>query len=461
MRKGTVIAFAIALLVWAGPVRAGGSAGGETFQFLNLDVDARAVGLGGAYSAIATDANALHYNPAGLAAIDLHRVVFLHNQHIAGLSQQYAAYASPMGWGLNINRLGSEGVPRTTISNPNGDGLGQATYSDLSIGAGYGHRLNDSFAVGFGLKFLDGNIDNTHANGYALDLGAILRVKRTADRLRFGFAIQNMGPAVTYQKAEENLPLLFRFASAYEFDLLNGENTVVAELDKGRTEKIIFKLGVERIIGRVMALRFGYDGRNDAGPGFTLGTGFRTGDLSFDYAFVPFGDLGTGHRASIAFAWGGSMMKKKEAALLPPIRQVAEGDRSNESVEALFAVADKAMEEERFPDAHKALVDAFSQFTADDKRRVFFFSRLGYLNLIQGQIGAAAFAYEEAVWTATQFGAPSSVVANVYRGFARCRSIQGRRPEARALLRKALEASLDQKMEATIRADLAELEAAR
>jgi len=38
--------------------------------------------------------------------------------------------------------------------------------------------------------------------------------------------------------------------------------------------------------------------------GLTSGVGFRLGDLTMDYAFVPYGDLGLTHRISLSFKLG-------------------------------------------------------------------------------------------------------------------------------------------------------------
>jgi hypothetical protein len=55
------------------------------------------------------------------------------------------------------------------------------------------------------------------------------------------------------------------------------------------------------------ALRVGYEGRNKDIPGFNwinLGFGFEYLDYKFDYAFVPYGDIGMTHRFSFGIKFG-------------------------------------------------------------------------------------------------------------------------------------------------------------
>jgi hypothetical protein len=72
---------AAALLGAAGAARAdNGSAGAEPFAFLQLDSSARSAALGGAYTALASDANALQYNPGGLGMVRQNEAQFMYNQ---------------------------------------------------------------------------------------------------------------------------------------------------------------------------------------------------------------------------------------------------------------------------------------------------------------------------------------------------------------------------------------------
>ena len=207
MRRSLLTAAGLAL--FASPAAFAGAAGGDPLNFLFLDANARAVAMGGAYTALATDANALLYNPAGLGAVERHEATFMHNEYFQGASQEYIGYASPRGVGANVNSLRSGDVARTTISNPDGTGLGGANLSDLSLALGYGRPLGDSLRLGAGMKYIRETIAGISASGYAADLGALYSVP-AARGLALGLSVQNLGPSIKFQSAKENLETLGR-----------------------------------------------------------------------------------------------------------------------------------------------------------------------------------------------------------------------------------------------------------
>ncbi len=59
--------------------------------------------------------------------------------------------------------------------------------------------------------------------------------------------------------------------------------------------------------------------------GFTAGAGLRFGDFSLDYAFVPYGDLGTSHRISLGFDFPkqGPIPAKPVTVMAPPVTLLA------------------------------------------------------------------------------------------------------------------------------------------
>src|SRR6266487_6212781 len=66
-------------------------------NFLKLGVGARALAMGEAYSAVADDANALYWNPAGLTRIYHAEATFMHAAYLANSFYDYAAYGTHLG----------------------------------------------------------------------------------------------------------------------------------------------------------------------------------------------------------------------------------------------------------------------------------------------------------------------------------------------------------------------------
>lgn len=295
----------LALLLAPARAFAAGAAGGEPLNFLLLDADARAVAMGGAYTALATDANALLYNPGALGRIERREATFMHSSYFAGVSQQYAAYASPGGWGANFNYLTTGEIRNASISNPNGTGLAGSTLSDLAVGAGYGRAVGGGLSLGAGLKFIRESIADVNGETFAADLGALYDVPAVRG-LSLAAAVQNIGPAVKYQSASENLPLNVRGGAGFVFDAFGQRHAASIDASKGRSGDATAAAGFETVVQKVLPLRVGFTTRNSAGMSITAGVGLIFDQLAFAYAFVPFGELGYAHRVSVSWRWGSS-----------------------------------------------------------------------------------------------------------------------------------------------------------
>ncbi|MBI5883676.1 MAG: PorV/PorQ family protein [Elusimicrobia bacterium] len=291
----------LALSLWPAWAMAGPSSG-DPLQFLLHDSNARASALGGAYTALAADSNALFYNPAGLGLARRYEGSMMHDEFITNSHQDSVGICVKQGFGLSGNYRAFTNIPKTTVDNPWGAGLGRYGISSLALGMGYGKAVLPNLSFGVGYKYIYEQIDDIASNSHAVDVGVLL-VPRP--RMSLGFAVQNLGPPLRFNATTENLPLNFRWGAAYGFDMGGAAFTVSVDGMRQREDRTHVGSGIEGVFLKMLAFRLGYSSRNDGGPGITWGGGVKYKTLSFDYAVAPYGKLGWSHRAGATFRWGG------------------------------------------------------------------------------------------------------------------------------------------------------------
>lgn len=452
------------VLSLAGPAgaRAKGAAGAEPFDFLGLDANARAVGLGGAYTALASDSNALLYNPAGLGRIRRHEVTLMHNEYFQSVTQEYLGLATRQGFGLSLNYLRLADINRTTYARPDG-GMGSFGISDLAVSAGFGHTFLEHISVGVAGKYISEDIDRFGAKTWAVDGGLLLSVP-TLPGLSFGAAVLNAGPDVRFYRDREKLPLTGRGGLSYE----HRGTAVAVDVVKERHDEVRVAAGLERVFFKTVALRAGYNGRNDAGIGIVGGAGWTWKGLGVDYAFTPYGELGLGHRISVTFRWGPEKEKRfeeydrpapfetkraareadEEAAsedeavplrVAPAPRQSSVLPAAADTPETRFAEAQRLMDAKDWAAADGALEGAAALLGPDDARRVLYLERKGTLALSRGDAASGRAYFAESLKAAGRLGVGGRHVADAYEGMGRCLLAQGDLDYAARFLRKSFE----------------------
>lgn len=276
------------------------AAAGETgFASLKLGVGARPMGMGSAYVALADDATATYWNPAGLAGVRSTEVTAMHNEWIQDFRQEYAAVGAPLGKGT----LGFAFSGFYTSELEGRDDVGNLTqgfgFNDITMTAAYGRPIAAGLDAGLAVRYLREMIADIDATTFALDLGARYRLRDTG--LSLGAAIQNLGGEPTLDQESFQLPMTFRAGAAWSRALssLQSTATISTEVRKTRAEDARFHVGGELSYRNRLALRaggkFGYDVED-----VSFGIGLTQSKLRFDYALVPLSsDLGTAHFFSL------------------------------------------------------------------------------------------------------------------------------------------------------------------
>lgn len=88
-------------------------------EFLNIGVDAAALGMSKAVVATSNDVNAIYWNPAGLVGIEDYQGSLMHASYFAGIANyNHAAFAMPIdkesALGISIIRFGVDDILNTT-----------------------------------------------------------------------------------------------------------------------------------------------------------------------------------------------------------------------------------------------------------------------------------------------------------------------------------------------------------
>ncbi len=276
----------------------------ETASFLDIGVGARALGMGGAYTALADDANSLYWNPAGLSRLDKREFTASHAELFESTRLDFLAYAHPTPQGTVA--AGLTYLSQSKIDGRDERGRPTAGYdaSDAALSLGFARKL-EAADLGAAFKYLRSHIGSSEASGVAVDLGA----KRAFNRVSVGAALRNLGPGLKFDDQRNDLPLRLAVGAAYKFP---GGHAVAAEAVNGpRGTGTGVSFGGEHQTVKNLYLRAGYTTRAavtggsdfDAARGLTFGLGLRNEKWSLDYAILPSGELGRSHRFSLSVRW--------------------------------------------------------------------------------------------------------------------------------------------------------------
>jgi long-subunit fatty acid transport protein len=302
-------------------VLGGQRAGISTAQFLKIGVGSRATALGESFVAVANDASALYWNPAGLVQINNNQVIFSHNNWIADINHDFIGAVYQLdgtnAFGVSFTSLSMAKMPVTTEFAPFGTGE-YFGFSDIAIGVSYSRRMTDQFSFGGTVKYIEETIDKLKMRGFMVDLGTYywtgLGTSRFAVAVtNFGNQLAPDGEVVLIGKRTKSEwqafspPTIFRIGFAFE-PIQNEENTLTTsiQLNHPNDNSENVSTGIEYNWRNTMFLRGGYK-INVEEQNFTFGAGVKIpvsiADVNVDYAFANFTRLGSAHRFSLILSW--------------------------------------------------------------------------------------------------------------------------------------------------------------
>ena len=309
-------------------------------EFMNIGVDAAALGMSNAVTASTGDVNSGYWNPAGLFRIEDSEASLMHASYFANIAQyDYAAYAKKVddrsAWGISLIRFGVDDILNTTQLI---DSQGNIDYNRISLFSTADYALTFSYARKSQLKEITYGVNakvirriiGEFANSWGFGIDAGLQYQK--DDWQFGVMVRDITTTynvwaidedkfneikdavegqnqelpedteITLPKAQLGIAKKFEFH--YDYTLLAAVNL---NMQFARTNDILASDGVS--VDPAIGFEFGYtdlvflragvgnfqnvvqlDGSTKVNFQPNIGLGFKYRGIQVDYALTDLGD---------------------------------------------------------------------------------------------------------------------------------------------------------------------------
>ena len=294
-------------------VLAASDSSGGTESVFALGAGSRALGMGGAFTAVSDDATSLYWNPAGLADLAQTSLTGFHSTLFEGSTYDFFSVCQPTvrfgGFGFAFLRVGTDGIH---AYDDRSAGLGDIGFSQTEMLFSYGRSLPFKppfdLRLGTSIKVVSQRMGDSGADGVGLDFGAIYPVAYVKG-LTLGVSLRDTpGAQLKLVEKVETTPGSVRLGGSYKTGFRGGQDAAVFGLEVSLPEKAPagVSLGGEYVVSKTVALRAGLkEGK------LTAGAGVRWKNYSFDYSLSN-AELGSMHQFSVSAGFGDPVHVKAE-----------------------------------------------------------------------------------------------------------------------------------------------------
>lgn len=235
-------------------------------EFMNIGVDAAALGMSNAVVAHSADVNSGYWNPAGLVHLEDNQLALMHASYFANIANyDYAAFAMPLddrsAIGLSLIRFGVDDILDTTQliddqGNINYDRISMFSTADYGLTFSYARKLPlEGLNYGVNAKVIR-RIIGDFANSWGFGLDAAIQFE-TKNAWKFGLMARDI--TTTFNSWSFDDDKLANIQNAIE-----GQNQEVPEtteltipkLQLGVSKKFIFNYDYSLLTELDLVVRF-------------------------------------------------------------------------------------------------------------------------------------------------------------------------------------------------------------
>ncbi|WP_435262517.1 PorV/PorQ family protein [Tenacibaculum sp. nBUS_03] len=311
-------------------------------EFLNIGVDAGALGMSKSVVASTNDVNSIYWNPAGLVAIEDYQGSLMHASYFAGIANyNFAGFAMPLdqksALGIAIIRFGVDDILNTTElidsqGNIDYNRISLFSAADYAFNIGYARKMIlDGFQLGINAKIVRRIIGGFASSwGFGFDAG----IQFERNNWKFGLMVRDITTTfntwainktefdkiknaipgknqelpetteITKPKAQLGIAKSFSinrsFSLLAEIDL-NMRFTKTNDIIASNFVSIDPSLGLQVDYEKMVFLRLGigniqniteFDGSTSTSIQPNLGVGFNYKGVQIDYALTNIGSIG-------------------------------------------------------------------------------------------------------------------------------------------------------------------------
>ena len=289
-----------------------------------VGTSARALGMGGAFTAGPASSDSSFWNPSSLGSLESTELSLIGLPFPTSADDREGAFSLA----LNSRQLG---IAPTNIGNFSVsswfDGWGNDTEKNRMVLVGYGASLGKGIAAGTNLRHYRHRSAVTPRYAWSFDLGMrfVRELERPGEKITFGLALEDLAGHI-WENAETiaRIPTVTRVGAAHSF---NQDTTLSGDFVLHNDTRIYFgdrlrtHLGIERwLFKKGLGLRLGYTAvpnRLTTGE-WSTGLSIQSSSGQLDYAYVRGSELdGAMHWISATLRWGASDAGIKVS--LPPV----------------------------------------------------------------------------------------------------------------------------------------------
>lgn len=285
----------ILIALFAADLTAGESAG-QAGAFLRIGLTPRAKGMGDTYVAVADNASAAYYNPAGLAFIKQQEILLSYSAMSFDRTFSYIGYSRPLppmaGFSAGIIQSGfrdTEG--RLRNGELSGENIEDTHYAFF---IGFAIRFSDKFSAGISPKVIYSKIHDVSAKSFGADFGVMVKPVKN---LSLGAVIKDIGIKMKYsrevpggigdQTTTDAYPRIIKAGTAYQLPLSGSFKYILfaADMERNSLQGTKSHFGIETNISDKIHVRAGLDSK-DFTAGFSVPFKIKQHAFQFDYAYI-------------------------------------------------------------------------------------------------------------------------------------------------------------------------------